>query len=136
MKPDGKKVVKMGKTDFAWYFIDASDIKTEEGCIELAYKIAGIGKLKYAECRGEHDMDTRDKIAVFHSQEEFAKGMDRVREIDVERITVKTLVDGEYVTAEIAPVWNNDEGTQITVSGNNEEIILKVARAIVKLGNG
>lgn len=110
---------------------EMDDIKTEEACFALAAAAADIGELIRIECEGYSDMDTHENYCSFETKKAFEKGLDKVRKIDADTISVFLNVGGTQVTVDVNPVWNNDAGTNLSVMGP-EEAAEKVSSAIRK----
>ena len=130
MKLSGKKAAKIGKGEYVWYNFSVPEVKTEEGCIDLAYKIAKLGNVDLVDCRGYHDMDTHENYAFFHSIKEFTEGLSDLKKIDVDTISIRFDEGESSVGVKIHPVWNDESGTNVYVSGMNREVVKNIAEAI------
>jgi len=133
VKLTDKRSASIGSRQYVWYSFEVPEVKTESGCIELARKIAGLGKVERISCTGYHDMDTHENYAFFDSLDDFESGLKGLKKIDVDTITVKLLVGDSSATVEISPVWDNERGTGISVRGTGAEAAKKVADALQKM---
>ena len=107
------------------------EIQTERDCYGLAEAAAKLGELERIECQGYSDMDTHENYCSFQSAEDFAKGLEKVKKIDADTITVFTRIDGKSVSFAINPVWDNKNGTTLSVSGP-EDAVKKASSALKK----
>ena len=112
--------------DDVGYSWKMEEIKTERDCYKLAKICAEIGELERIECQGYSDMDTHENYCSFKTAEEFVKGIEQVKKIDADTISVFSLVDGKHVSFMITPVWDNEKGTNLSISGP-EEAVKKVS---------
>lgn len=107
------------------------EIKTERDCYKLAKICAEIGELDRIECQGYSDMDTHENYCSFKTAEEFVKGIEQVKKIDTDTISVFSMVDGKHIRFLISPVWDNEKGTEFCISGP-EETVKKVSAVLQK----
>lgn len=107
------------------------EIKTERDCYKLAKICAEIGELDRIECQGYSDMDTHENYCSFKTAEEFVKGIEQVKKIDADTISVISMVDGKRIDCTISPVWDNEKGTTLSISGQ-EETVKKVSAVLQK----
>ena len=107
------------------------EIQTESDCYRLAETAAKLGELERIECQGYFDMDTHENYCSFQSVADFTNGLEKVKKIDADTITVFAKVDGKTVTFAINPVWDNKGGTTLSISGP-EETVRKVSSVLKK----
>lgn len=136
MKLVDKREAKLGKVAFIWHTFEVPEIKTEQACLQFALKLCTVGKLVTAECRGYHDMDTHENYAFFKSAEEFQKGMDGLKNIDVDTVRITTDISGNRITAEFNPVGDNEDGTRMFLSAKDENAVKQFEAAAEKLLKG
>jgi len=136
MKLEEKKRAQIGKGEYVWFNYSVPEVKTEKGCIDLAYQIAKVGNIDLVDCRGYHDMDTHENYAFFESIDEFTEGLSDLKKIDVDTISIRFVEGESTVGVKIHPVWNDESGTNVSVSGMNRALVEKIAGAIEKISPG
>ena len=86
-----KLIEKTDLMDGDWsYQWTAEELKNEKDCLRLAISACTLGELDRVECRGYMDMDTHENYCSFKSQRDFANGLDQVKKIEADGVTLDT----------------------------------------------
>lgn len=125
-----KLVQKFELVDDMCYSWKMEEIQTERDCYKLAKICAELGETDRIECQGYTDMDTHENYCSFKTADEFVKGIEAVKKIDADTITVVTKLEGKRIDFSISPVWDNEKGTTLSISGPEE--LVKKASAILQ----
>lgn len=115
----------------AVYLCNAEKVTSEDDCYKLALFVAGIGDVKVIDCTGYSDMDTHGNEALFHSKEELAKGIDKVKGFECEYIVIRFSYGGQDMSFHLN-VGDYNDGTTFSLSSKDEEATKKVLNAIEK----
>ena len=129
MKLMEKTVIDDDLVKYQWQM---EEVTTEKSCLKLALSACKIGELVEVECRGYEDMDTHENYCSFRTQKEFAAGLDQIRKIDADRISLNLKAGGERVVVSFGPCSDYESGNWVTVYGT-EETVKKVSAEIQKL---
>lgn len=113
------------------YHCTAEKVTTEDECYKFALFVAGIGDVKLIDCTGYSDMDTHENEVLFHSKEEFAKGVDKAKGFGCDYIVIRLSYGGQDMSVHLN-VGDYEDGTTFCVSSRDEEVTKKVLDTIKK----
>ena len=115
----------------ALYLCRAEKVTSEDDCYKLALFVSGIGEVKLIDCTGYSDMDTHENEALFHSAEEFEKGIEEVKKFGCDFVAMQAVYDGQELGINLN-IGDYDKGMPFSVSSGDEEVTKKVLKAIEK----
>ena len=127
MKLAYKHIIDGDIVSYQWI---ADELVGEKAGLKFALQACTLGELDRVECRGYSDMDTHENFCCFHTQKEFADGLDMVRKIDADSIEVYLKLGDEEVNVRVG--LSTKEENWITVYGK-EETVKKVSATIQKM---
>lgn len=114
-----KKFDGKAKTYELW---EVEEIKTEKDCLKALARIAGIGKLGGFGFYGYEDMDEHGNEVSFDTVEELKDNLDEIEKIGADTASVYVFIDGKGVEISFNPFWDNEKGTQMRISGEEDAV--------------
>lgn len=111
-------VLSKGEVGTSWV---TEDIKSFDDCMKLIVAVLELGAVDRIECRGYSDMDTHGNECFFRSKEEFKNGVETIKKVDADNISVYIKIGGSDIGVGFHGI-GYEGGLNICVAGNEKVV--------------